>query len=369
MNQNLDFINLMTYDFHGPSWEPNAADHHSPLRNRSGETTNFNSEFAATYWINKGMPANKINLGIPLYGVSWKLTSNTIVPPSPAAGAGAAGPITSTPGFLAYYEICNAVRSSGWQVVQDPNKAIGPYAVSPTSPKTWVGYDDPAMAIVKSNYIKSKGLGGGMVWDISLDDFRNTCGAGANPVITAIYNTLANGTSTITSTTKRTSSTQKASSLTTKTTAKSVSTTKRILTTLKMSTTTKPVSTTTKLSLTTKPFSTTKLASTTKMPSTSTKSTSTAKTASTANVVATTAKLNSVTSRPITTTKSSGICKRTLFLEREILRNVFLLVFLLSAFIYIEIITLLSLQFVAQLLMDYFQILLHARVSTPAPTG
>ena len=302
----------MTYDFHGPSWEPNAADHHSPLHNRSGETTNFNSDFAAMYWINKGMPANKINLGIPLYGVSWKLTSNTIVPPSPAAGAGAAGPITSTPGFLAYYEICNAVRSSGWQVVQDPNKAIGPYAVSPTSPKTWVGYDDPAMAIVKSNYIKSKGLGGGMVWDISLDDFRNTCGAGANPVMTAIYNTLTNGTSPITSTTKRTS-TQTANSLTTKTTAKSVSTTKRILTTLKMSTTTKPVSTTTKLSLITKPFSTTKLASTTKMPSTSTKSTSTAKTASTPKVVSTTAKINS-TSRPITTTKSSGICKLTLFL-------------------------------------------------------
>lgn len=240
MNQNLDFINLMTYDFHGAGWEPNAADHHSPLLKRSGETTNFNSDFAVTYWIGKGMPASKINMGIPLYGMSWKLTSNTITPPAPASGVGAAGPFTSTAGFLAYYEICSAVRSSGWQVVQDPTKAIGPYAVSPTSPKTWVGYDDPAMAIVKSKYILSKGLGGGMVWDISLDDFQNTCGAGANPVITAIYSTLTNGSATIITTTTR-ASTQTSSTL---------------------ATTTKPASTTTKLITAVTTLSTTTAAST-----------------------------------------------------------------------------------------------------------
>ncbi|XP_046656308.1 probable chitinase 10 [Daphnia pulicaria] len=290
MNQNLDFINLMTYDFHGAGWEPNAADHHSPLLKRSGETTNFNSDFAVTYWIGKGMPASKINMGIPLYGMSWKLTSSTIAPPAPASGVGAAGPFTLTAGFLAYYEICSAVRSSGWQVVQDPTKAIGPYAVSPTSPKTWVGYDDPAMTIVKSKYILSKGLGGGMVWDISLDDFQNTCGAGANPVITAIYSTLTNGSATIITTTTRASTQTSSPTLATKTTSKSPATTKPVSTTAKLTSTTKPAPTAT----TTKPTSTTRK-STTRVAST------------TKSITSTTAKPITVKTKPTTTKSSAGV--------------------------------------------------------------
>ena len=190
MSVNLDFINVMTYDLHGPSWEPTLADHHSPLRNRSGETTNANSDYVVNYWIRKGMPAARINMGIPLYGKSWILSSKTITLPAAASGSAPAGPFSEEAGSLGYNEICNFVRTAGWQVVQDPTKAIGPYAVSPNSPKYWVGYDDPAMATVKSNYALSKGLGGIMVWDISMDDFRNTCAAGTNPVSTAIFNTL-----------------------------------------------------------------------------------------------------------------------------------------------------------------------------------
>uniref|UniRef100_A0A0P5AUM3 Brain chitinase and chia n=1 Tax=Daphnia magna TaxID=35525 RepID=A0A0P5AUM3_9CRUS len=235
MSQKLNFINLMTYDFHGASWEPTVADHHSPLRKRPTDPSNFNSDFAVNYWITKGMPASKINMGIPVYGMSWKLSSTNIAPPAPASGGGAAGPYTGTPGFMAYYEICSAVRSNGWQVVQDPTQAIGPYAVSPTSPKMWVGYDDPAMAVIKSKYILSKGLGGGMVWDISMDDFQNTCLAGANPIMTAISNTL-NATLTISTTPAPLSTTTTASAITTPTST----------TTQPASTTTKPASTTTK---------------------------------------------------------------------------------------------------------------------------
>ena len=225
MSANLDFINLMSYDFHGSSWEKTLADHHSPLYKRTGETTNLNSDYAVNYWISKGMPASKINMGVPLYGQSWTLTSNAIVPPAPASGGAPAGLFTGTSGILAYYEICNYVRTAGWQVVQDPTHAIGPYAVSPTSPKYWVGYDDPAMATIKSNYALSKGLGGIMLWDISTDDFHNTCGAGVNPVTTAILNTLK-GTSPSTTTTTTSPLTTTTSAATTTTTTKATTTTK-----------------------------------------------------------------------------------------------------------------------------------------------
>ncbi len=39
----------------------------------------------------------------------------------------------------------------------------------------------------------AKGLARGVVWSLDNDDFRNRCGEGANPIMTTIKNTLANG--------------------------------------------------------------------------------------------------------------------------------------------------------------------------------
>ena len=86
-----------------------------------------------------------MNMGIPLYDESWTLFSKTIIQPSaPAPSSAPAGPFTRDAGSIAYHEICNFIRTAGWQVVQYPTQATGPYAVSSTSPKYWVGYDDPA---------------------------------------------------------------------------------------------------------------------------------------------------------------------------------------------------------------------------------
>ena len=71
MKEKADYINLMAYDMHGP-WEPQT-DHHAPLYKRSWETIDNNIDFIVYHWINKGLPANMINLGIPLYGKSWIL--------------------------------------------------------------------------------------------------------------------------------------------------------------------------------------------------------------------------------------------------------------------------------------------------------
>jgi chitinase len=55
----------------------------------------------------------------------------------------------------------------------------------------WVGYDDPDMAIAKTNYILGKGLGGVMLWDISMDDFQGISGEGPNPITNAIIQTIS----------------------------------------------------------------------------------------------------------------------------------------------------------------------------------
>ncbi|XP_057593661.1 chitinase-3-like protein 2 isoform X1 [Hippopotamus amphibius kiboko] len=104
----LDFINLMSFDFHG-SWEkPLVTGHNSPLRKGRLDrraSSYYNVEYAVGYWINKGMPAEKIVMGIPMYGRSFTLASAETTLGAPASAPGAAGPITKSSGLLAYYEV------------------------------------------------------------------------------------------------------------------------------------------------------------------------------------------------------------------------------------------------------------------------
>ena len=53
-----------------------------------------------------GCPRKKVVIGIPTYGRSFTLVDGKNHElGAPASGAGAQGQYTSTPGFLAYYEV------------------------------------------------------------------------------------------------------------------------------------------------------------------------------------------------------------------------------------------------------------------------
>lgn len=54
----------------------------------------------------------------------------------------------------------------------------------------WVSYDDIAEIKRKSEFVKELGLGGGMIWALDLDDFRNTCGCGKHPLLKTMNNVL-----------------------------------------------------------------------------------------------------------------------------------------------------------------------------------
>ena len=105
--QDLDFINVMTYDLHG-DWD-NFADHHAPLNKREHDGWEFqslNTAGAMSYWASKGAPRHKLLLGTPFYGRSFTLAGGDSKPGARSKGPGTGGAYTEEPGFLAYSEIC-----------------------------------------------------------------------------------------------------------------------------------------------------------------------------------------------------------------------------------------------------------------------
>ncbi|XP_030240858.1 probable chitinase 10 [Drosophila navojoa] len=183
----FDWIAVMTYDFHG-QWDKKTG-HVAPLYHHPDDDYDyFNANFSLNYWIERGAPSRKIVMGMPLYGQSFTLENaknNGLNAKAP--GPGQAGEFTRAAGFLAYYEICERVKHQGWEVVQDERGRMGPYARKGTQ---WVSYDDPAMIRKKSQLVRALNLGGGMVWALDLDDFRNRCGDGVHPLLREIHDVL-----------------------------------------------------------------------------------------------------------------------------------------------------------------------------------
>jgi len=186
--RDLDWINVMTYDYHG-QWDKKTG-HVAPFYGHPDDDFYyFNANFTMNYWIESGAPPSKLVMGMPLYGQSFTLNDKSEHGlNAPARGGGSAGPATRAKGFLAYHEICRNIKS-GWTVVKDdaiPTR-MGPYAYNGDQ---WVGFDDKDMIRKKSQYVRDMGLGGGMVWALDLDDFKNKCGEGRYPLMNTIREVL-----------------------------------------------------------------------------------------------------------------------------------------------------------------------------------
>lgn len=96
-------------------------------------------DYAVRYWLKRGLPRNKLNLGIPLYGRSFTLRyANNTSPGAGVRGPGREGFYTQTPGLLAYFEVCDAVLNEGWTMETD--NSGNPYAYNG---QQWVGYETP----------------------------------------------------------------------------------------------------------------------------------------------------------------------------------------------------------------------------------
>ena len=169
----VDWFNLMAYDFHG-SWT-NHAGHNSPLY---APTTDFDGSGhqGILYLRNqRGIPKEKIHLGLPFYGKECGATR--LYGPSPSSS------------WVDYEYAAIAPRlNSGWDYVWDDVAKV-PYLLNAGRTK-FVTFEDSSSLAGKCAYAKQNGLAGVMIWALGQDLVNNT-----QPLLEAVGRAMAAGTS------------------------------------------------------------------------------------------------------------------------------------------------------------------------------
>uniref|UniRef100_A0ABM5G6A4 chitinase n=1 Tax=Pogona vitticeps TaxID=103695 RepID=A0ABM5G6A4_9SAUR len=188
INEHLDFISVMTYDFHGGTFDK-VTGHNSPLYagDHPEEDPSFNCEFAINYWIKNGATPSKLLMGFPTYGRTFKLTTTDTSVGAPASEEPAAGQYTREGGFWSYYEVCDALKNGATAEWID-DQAV-PYAYKDSD---WVGYDNKVSFRYKAQLLKDKCLAGALIWAVDLDDFVGSfCDDGPYPLLTELKKLLS----------------------------------------------------------------------------------------------------------------------------------------------------------------------------------
>lgn len=159
----VDWINLMTYDFHG-AWE-NVTGNDAPLYSHDGSVLNDNT--AVKLFENAGVRAKHLVLGVPFYGKGW----DGVSPTNNGEFQPAAGPAKTGTWQAAIYDYTdlesNYINKNGFTSYWDDVEKE-PYLYNPTT-GTFITYENTKSIEAKTDYIKDNHLGGAMLWEISGD--------------------------------------------------------------------------------------------------------------------------------------------------------------------------------------------------------
>jgi len=175
----LDWINVMTYDYHG-AWD-GVTGVNAPLFADSAPGGNAYVDHTIQAYLAGGVPPAKLVLGFPTYGRAFAGAAGTGMSEA-APGSHPPGPCTQESGVLAYYEIRDLIDGGAYTEEWDAATST-PYAHDGQG--DWITFDNEASFEKKLDYLEDEGLGGAMVWAIDLDDF-----AAGSPLLSVLSERL-----------------------------------------------------------------------------------------------------------------------------------------------------------------------------------
>ncbi len=120
---NMDFVNVMAYDGAGP-WDPKSPGQHSSMAYARSNIA---------YWVKRGVPREKLVLGIPFYG----------------------------------YGFGRAFRKHAYGYDEIVRAYPGAEAADQAGETIW--YNGVATVTAKAKYVVDEGLGGVMIWSLDCD--------------------------------------------------------------------------------------------------------------------------------------------------------------------------------------------------------
>lgn len=155
--QYADYINVMTYDIHG-NWDQ-YTDFNAPLYTNTDSSPQYKDsvDSGISAYLNAGIPANKLIRGVPFYGYIYKAVTNsnnglyqTYSGGSSISYDNIAGNYLNDPSYKHFFH----------------SQSLVPWLFNGS---TFITYEDDVSMGYKADYIKSKGLGGAVVWELSQD--------------------------------------------------------------------------------------------------------------------------------------------------------------------------------------------------------
>ena len=157
-HQYLDFINVMTYDYH-TGGSPIAGHHTNLFPSSSPHFTGSSADQSIKWHIDAGIPSQKLVLGVAFYGRFWtdvRPQENGLYQWTPGGERG----------YFTFDELTESyINQNNFSRFWD-EEAKAPYLWNPETRK-FITYDDEESLNHKADYIRARGLGGAMFWEYS----------------------------------------------------------------------------------------------------------------------------------------------------------------------------------------------------------
>lgn len=151
MKDDFDWVGIMTYDFYG-SWTTKSGPNSALYGNFSTNTEGWIDYSVGYYNGTRNIPMSKLLTGTPFYG--WMFTASSMYGASTGASQ------------LVYSSIAPKLQQ-GWVRSWDSEGQV-PYIINSAKSQV-ISYDDSASVAIKCDYVKTKGLGGTIIWALGQD--------------------------------------------------------------------------------------------------------------------------------------------------------------------------------------------------------